>query len=114
HQSEAPRVYLLSARNATDRRCVAHGVAPTTLPTGQLLPLDDTRRVRPGADRAGVARKRVTVRARAPGEAVPLHDALEAPPLRRARDRDPRADLELFDRERMSDLVILICADGEL
>src|SRR5688500_13796759 len=50
-----------------------------------LLALDDARRVRAGSDRARTPMLRVAVRVRAAAEAVALHYALEAAPLRRPR-----------------------------
>src|SRR6266404_2001290 len=61
-------------------------VALGAVVTRHLLALDYTRRIGAGADGAGPTVLGVAVGVRTAAEAVTLHDALEAAPLRRAGD----------------------------
>src|SRR5262252_5355672 len=69
---------------------------------GEALALDDTRRVRRRADRAGLAAHRRAVRGMAALEAVTLDDAREAAALRGSLDVDVLALLEHGRSQRLS------------
>src|SRR5690606_36876659 len=80
-RNRAPQKEQIPRRVRADDLEIPHRVARVAHVPRELLPLDHPRRVRPRTQRPRVARHRMAVRARAPAEAEPLHNALEPPTL---------------------------------
>src|SRR5215207_2785186 len=80
-----------------DHRQPELGVAYRALVARHALPLDDARRIGARADGTRLPVPRVAVRCRTAAEAVAVHHALEAAPLRGARHLDQLAGREDVD-----------------
>ena len=93
---------------------VPHRDAVAAHAAGRAHALDDARRKRRGADRAGRAMEHRPVGRRAAGEVVALHDALKSLAAARADDVDALAVLEHRDQNLIADLRIAVLRQRHL
>src|SRR2546425_5344285 len=80
---------------------------------GHALPLDDARRIGTRRDRAGLAVTRIAVGLGTATEVIAMHDALEPPTLRDARDLDAVAGGKNRYGHRLARLGRLSCRGGD-